>query len=788
MNLNPNGKSRYKTNLSTTDDFAYVFDPQGRSLYASPRLLKVYAILGLAIALGAVGSPDLQAWTMKKAPLMTRWAAKVDPAHPLPEYPRPQLVRKDWLNLNGIWEYQPGAEEDAVPVGTKLASKILVPFPVESALSGVMEHHDRLWYRRTFEVPAHWKGRNVILNFGAVDFESEVFVNGKSAGVHRGGYDPFCFDITPFLKDSGSQELIVRVFDATDAAGEPRGKQTLIPHGVDYTCTTGIWQTVWIEPVAPDGVKNLNIAPDVDHGRVNVTVQTYRDMANEQVTVQVKDGGTVIGSGSGAPNVEISVPVPDAKLWSPDSPFLYDLAIFVTRHNAPVDAVTSYFGMRKVEVAAVGGMKRILLNGKFVFQFGALDQGFWPDGVYTPPSDDAMRNDIQMAKAFGLNLLRKHIKVEPARWYYWTDHLGMIVWQDMPSPNTYMSPTEPVPPVDKAEFQSELVRMVEILRNVPSIVQWEIFNEGQGEFDSARLVSLVKAIDPTRLVDPESGGNHPGIGDVVDSHGPPISGRSWVPSATQASVIGEFGSVGVSEPGHRWHDGKGGPIDPAAASALVGAMDHFAPQIEERRDKYGLSGVDLVQLTDVEGEQNGLLTYDRLPKVDPVVLRPDILLTVPRYDYRVVVPTSESESQSWKYTLQEPGKDWLKKDFDDSKWQNGKSGFGGEVPNHGILGTPWRTHHIWLRRHFNPGALTPDQLDQLCVTDYHDDDISVYLNGVPGYTALGYQVDYESKLLSSEARRAIVPSADNVLAVEGSNEAGGQYVDAGLSIRTPAKP
>jgi len=727
-------------------------------------------------------------WATKKAPLMTKWAAQVDPAHPLPEYPRPQLVRKDWLNLNGIWEYQPGAAADAVPAGTKLASEILVPYPVESALSGVMEHHDRLWYRRTFPVPADWNGRNVILHFGAVDFESEVYVNGKSVGVHRGGYDPFSYDITPFLKPGADQELIVRVFNPVDNAGIPRGKQTLIPHDVDYTCSTGIWQTVWLEPVAPAGIKDLKIVPDVDGGSVKVTVGTYRAMLEDKITVTVKDGANVVGSASGTAGQEIGIPVPNAKLWSPDQPFLYDLAVSISRSGAPVDDVTSYFGMRKISIGMVNGFNRILLNGKPLFQFGALDQGFWPDGVYTPPTDDAMRADIQTAKDFGLNLLRKHLKVEPARWYYWTDHLGMLVWQDMPSENTYMSKTEPVPPIDKEEYESELRRMVETLRNVPSVVQWEVFNEGQGAFDYDRLTAMVKALDPTRLVDPESGGYHKGVGDVVDSHGPPTLDRSWEPNATQASVIGEFGGIGVVEPGHVWQDGKGGPIDPSAGNTMLGGFDLFSPAIKELRDKHGLSAADYVQLTDVEGEQNGLLTYDRLPKVDPALLVDAIHLAIPEYDYTVVVPTSKTESQDWKYTLQDPGKDWMKSDFDDSKWQPGKGGFGGNVPNHGILGTPWGTPHIWLRRHFNPGALTAEQIKGLCVTDYHDDDVSVWINGVPGFASKGFQVDYENKLLSPESRTAVAPGADNVLAVEGDNEGGGQYVDAGLSTRKLKAP
>ena len=285
--------------------------------------------------------------------------------------------------------------------------------------------------------------------------------------------------------------------------------------------------------------------------------------------------------------------------------------------------------MRKIEVGKVDGVNRILLNGKFIFQFGALDQGFWPDGVYTAPTDEAIKADIQTAKDYGLNLLRKHIKVEPARWYYWTDHLGVIVWQDMPSANTYMSHEEPVPPVDHAEFESELHRMVDNLQNVPSLIMWDIFNEGQGEFDTQRLVASVKAQDPTRLVSAESGGNHPGIGDVVDSHGPPIPSRSWEPSATQASVIGEFGGFGVTEPGHAWQDNKGGPIDPDTANGIAGGFERLSPLIRELRDKRGLSGVDYVQLTDVEGEQNGLLTYDRLRKIDPALLLPSIHLADP---------------------------------------------------------------------------------------------------------------------------------------------------------------
>jgi hypothetical protein len=286
-------------------------------------------------------------------------------------------------------------------------------------------------------------------------------------------------------------------------------------------------------------------------------------------------------------------------------------------------------------------------------------------------------------------------------------------------------------------------------------------------------------------VSPESGGYHKGVGDVVDSHGPPTPDRCWEPNATQASVIGEFGGFGVVEPGHVWQDGKGGPIDPIAGNTMIGGLERLSPMIKDRRDKHGLSAADYVQLTDVEGEQNGLLTYDRLPKVDPALLLDAIHLTIPDYDYTVVVPTSKTDAQDWKYTLQDPGKDWTKSDFDDSKWQEGKGGFGMAVPNHGVVGTPWGTPHIWLRRHFNPGALTAEEINTLCVSDYHDDDVSVFINGVPGFAARGFQTDYENKPLSPESRAAVRAGADNVLAAEGDNEGGGQYVDVGLSTRKP---
>ena len=472
------------------------------------RILRALALPALLL-LGT--SSQLHAWTPKQAPIMTRWAKDVDPAHPLPDYPRPQMVRADWLNLNGVWQLKRGgAAGEGAPTGQKLPDEILVPFPVESALSGVMEHSDRLWYRRTFTVPDGWKKKRVLLHFGAVDYESEVFVNGQSLGVHTGGYLPFSYDITRALKkDGGEQELIVRVYDPTDDYGQPRGKQSLHPGGIMYTPCTGIWQTVWLEPV-PEfaAIESLKIVPDVDGKALKLTVNTSVPAdARARISVKIMDTADARGAAAeGEPNKELVIPLPDAKLWSPEHPFLYDFTVSLRYPGfydgaqylgERSDTVTSYFGMRKIALGDVDGVKKMLLNDQFVFQVGPLDQGFWPDGIYTAPTDAAMKADIQAMKDYGFNMVRKHIKVEPARWYYYCDKLGLVVWQDMPSANSYIDDHKyRVPPVDKQAYETQLAGMVQALGNVPSIILWDIYNESQGQFDTERLVAKVKAMDP----------------------------------------------------------------------------------------------------------------------------------------------------------------------------------------------------------------------------------------------------------------------------------------------------
>ena len=549
-------------------------------------------------------------WQPAAGPLKTRWAKDVTPDHVLPEYPRPQMVRKDWLNLNGLWD---------IKLGDGTESKILVPFAIESALSGVMKHVDRVTYRRSFEIPKGWSGQQVLLHFGEVDGECKVTLNGKDLGVHRGGYDAFSYNITDALKPEGAQEITVEVFDPTDLGGQPRGKQKLKPGSIMYTATTGIWQTVWLEPVAPTHIESLKIIPDVDQGCVRIKVAAFagKDDGNLQASVEVFDGPTKIGEARGWAAEELVVKIPGAKLWSPETPFLYDLKITSSgqRKSPQVDSVTSYFGMRKIALGKDNkGVTRMMLNGKPVFQVGPLDQGFWPDGIYTAPTDEALRFDIAETKRLGFNTTRKHVKVEPDRWYYWCDKLGLLVWQDMPCGNSY---TDKPQPIDKPQFKSELVNMVKKLWNHPSIIMWVVFNENQGQHDTEALVAEVKALDPSRLVNNASGNDDKNCGDVIDKHTYP-GPESPKPEDNRAAVLGEFGGLGLPVDGHTWTKKTWGYEGTKNIKDLTSAYEKLLGKAWELNSTAGLSAVIYTQFTDVETECNGLLTYDReINKVVP---------------------------------------------------------------------------------------------------------------------------------------------------------------------------
>ncbi|HWY29583.1 MAG TPA: LamG-like jellyroll fold domain-containing protein [Candidatus Acidoferrum sp.] len=731
-----------------------------------------------------------EAWQMKQAPLMTQWASLVNTNSPLPEYPRPQLVRSNWLNLNGIWQFQPGATNDPVPTGQTLSSQILVPYPMESAISGVMQYSEFSWYRQLFKVPSAWSGKQIILHLDAVNWRTTLYVNGQLAGVHAGGYDPFSYNITPYL-NGGTNELILQVYSPEDNGGEPRGKQTLYPGGIMYTSSSGIWQPVWLEPVDASGVSDLRIIPDVDNSRLRLTVNTY---ATSGVTVvaTVSSNGAAINTMTGNPQAELDIPVPNPNLWSPENPFLYGLQISVIHNGVTNDSVTSYFGMRKISLSVVNGVPKIFLNNQAYFGIGPLDQGFWPDGIYTAPTDAALEYDLQQEKALGFNLVRKHIKVERQRWYYWADKLGLLVWQDMPSCNSYTGNSSP-PAVDPLQFMAELSALVTNHWNSPCIIMWDIFNEGQGEAGSgngvgqtntAYLVQLVKTMDPQRLVNQASGGSYFGAGDVLDYHSYPDPGDPF--SATQAPVDGEFGGIAWHVNGHLWN-----PAQAGTGYLLASSLDNFASLYDgyigeainfKSPANGGLNAAIYTQITDVENECNGLMTYDRLVKPDPDKIYSSNLKAITGHNtVTPVVPTSQVVPQTWLWTTNTPASNWYATNFNATGWSTGLAGFGtidpGVTPN-----TPWTTlGYIYLRRTFNPGLLTPQQINNLGFTVYHDEDVAIYINGVFAGSASGYSSSYINLAMTPQAQAAIIPNGTNVLAVSCYQTAGGQFIDVGIS-------
>ncbi|MCL4177636.1 MAG: DUF5127 domain-containing protein, partial [Verrucomicrobia bacterium] len=576
-------------------------------------------------------------WQPAKGPLLTRWAKDVKPNKVHAEHPRPQLVREQWQNLNGLWDYAIAAKDAARPAAWD--GEILVPFPVESALSGVMKRvseQERLWYHRTFKVPAKWKGQRVLLHFGAVDWEATVYVNGREVGSHRGGYDAFTFDITAALKPSGDQELVVSVWDPTDAGYQPRGKQVRQPGGIWYTPTTGIWQTAWLEAVSETYVRELRITPDVDASAVTIQSSAFTTAGPTTLEVEVLDGRKVVQRGSVTTEVmtrsippqiapQITLSLPNAKLWSPDSPFLYGLRIALVKNGRKVDQVESYFGMRKIALGKdADGILRLMLNNQPLFQYGPLDQGFWPDGLYTAPTDEALRYDIEMTKKLGFNMARKHVKIEPARWYYWCDQLGLLVWQDMPSGDKYIGGRDPDierTPESARQFETELRAMVDGFYNHPSIVMWVPYNEGWGQWDTARIAELIKKWDPTRLVNSASGWTDRRVGDVHDIHAYP--GPAVPPlEEKRAVVLGEFGGLGLPVKGHTWQDEKNwGYRSYTSSEALTDAYLALLEKLHPMTGVRGLAAAVYTQTTDVEIEVNGLMTYDReLVKMDQAAI------------------------------------------------------------------------------------------------------------------------------------------------------------------------
>ncbi|MEU0335394.1 PA14 domain-containing protein [Streptomyces sp. NPDC006193] len=544
--------------------------------------------------------------------LRTRWADEVSARNAHPEYPRPQLTRDAWRNLNGTWQFAAAEPGEQPPVGKRLDERILVPYPVESQLSGIERHEDRMWYRRTFTVPADWKigsGKRLQLNFGAVDWQAEVYVNGTRVAGHKGGYDKFSADITRALKPGRTQELIVGVYDPTDAPGgenPPAGKQRTDPSGIWYTPSSGIWQTVWMEPVAADHVDTLRLVPDVAKGTVTVEPQGVR--AGLPVRATAYAGHRVVATAAGRSGAPLTLKIRNPRLWSPDDPFLYDLKVSVGG-----DRVGSYFGMRSIAVQKVNGVPRTVLNGEPVFMMATLDQGFWPDGLHTAPTDEALAHDLKMHKKMGFNAVRKHIKVEPDRWFYWADRLGLLVWQDMPAMSRV-----PDSAAQRAQYEHEMKQMIDEHISSPSVVMWVTFNEGWGQYDMARIADQAKSWDPTRLVNSMSGlnlGADGGTGDIMDEHGYPSPALPPHPDGRRALVSGEYGGLGLAVPGHAWSVQQSYvDVDPARYT------DDYLAKLAEVHALAckGGNGAVYTQISDVEGELNGLLTYDR------AIVKPDV--------------------------------------------------------------------------------------------------------------------------------------------------------------------
>ena len=576
--------------------------------------------LTMLLALALCSSTFAQ-WKPAGDKIKTSWGEQLDPKNVLPEYPRPIMERNDWKNLNGLWKYAITKKGDPTPAAYQ--GDILVPFAVESSLSGVgkmINEKEELWYQRTFDIPSAWRGKQILLHFGAVDWKAEVWVNDVKVGEHTGGFTPFYFDITSVL-NKGNNDLVVKVWDPSDRGEQPRGKQIANPHGIWYTPVTGIWQTVWLEPVATQYITNLKTTPDIDNNSVKVEVAANTTSA-DKVEVKVFDGKNLVAKGAALNGVPVELAMPaNAKLWSPDSPFLYNMEVTLYKDGKAIDQVKSYTAMRKYSIRkGQNGITRLQLNNKDYFQFGPLDQGWWPDGLYTAPTDEALVYDLKKTKDFGYNIVRKHVKVEPARWYTHCDQLGLIVWQDMPnggpSPQwqarNYFNGTEVIrSAASEANYRKEWKEIIDCLYSYPSIAVWVPFNEAWGQFKTPEIVAWTKEYDPSRLVNPASGGNHYTCGDILDLHHYP-GPNMFLYDPRRATVLGEYGGIGLVVEGNTWVNDKKnwGYVKFNTSDEVTNEYIKYGKHLLELIRK-GFSAAVYTQTTDVEGEINGLMTYDR---------------------------------------------------------------------------------------------------------------------------------------------------------------------------------
>jgi len=754
------------------------------------QIYKINLILIMLMFMCACGGnkPAEVGWKPVEDVMLTQWAKNIDPQNVLPEYPRPQMVRKEWLNLNGLWDFTLVSKD--VDKIDSYDDKILVPFPVESALSGLKKRitkDDKVWYRRFITIPDNWSGKRILLHFGAVDWETIVFINGKNVGEHRGGYDTFTFDITDELIDSENQEIVVSVWDPTDDGHQPKGKQTTDTHGFWYTAVTGIWQTVWMEPVELENgyIELIKLIPDIDKSTITLSAAVAGLTGDHKVKFSAMDGNKVVGFFEGLANEDISLKLIDTKLWSPENPFLYDAKIELLYKGEVIDEIESYFGMRKIgKKNDSRGILRLALNNEIYFQFGMLDQGWWPGGLYRAPSDEALKYDIEVTKNLGFNMLRKHGKAEPARWYYWCDKLGILVWQDMTPGDIDGEYGTDRSEESARQFELEYSEMIKDLINYPSVVTWVIFNEGWGQYDTERLVEWTKEQDPSRIVVGASGFVDKGVGDLHDVHGYPGPTGAAL-EKNRVTTLGEFGGLGFPVKGHLWDESKAwGYVNYKNVKELEDAYEVLVGKLHPYVSE-GISSAIYTQITDVENEVNGLMTYDRaVIKMDQKRVRKiaDQLYAVKSgsFNVREVIPTSQKNGQEWRYVFQKPDDSWEKQNFDDADWKIGMGGFGDPKGSNPVIRTEWKNRELWLRKNFNYDGQKDEAL-YIQVFNQFESETQIYLNGELIVEAPEHSNAYTFIKLDKKAKSLLKPG-ENIFAVYCKNNRRRAYFDAGLVI------
>ncbi|MBK1881832.1 glycoside hydrolase family 2 [Luteolibacter pohnpeiensis] len=748
--------------------------------------MKTKTLLALLAAL----TPLHAEWKPIEGHIMTRWAKEVTPENAWTQYPRPQLQRENWTCLNGLWDYQITAKDASTPADW--AGEILVPFAPEAALSGVgklIQPDQTLWYHRKFSAKKT-PGKRTLIHFEAIDYQSTIYLNGKEIGSHTGGFTPTTYDLTPDLKD-GDNELVVQVHDSTGDY-QLLGKQRLKPEGIWYTRVSGIWQTVWMEEINDRAIEDLDFTSNIKSGTIGVRAKfSGTPVPGEKIRVTASINGKVAGSAEGESVVAVSVE--DPQLWSPDAPNLYDLKVeLLNGEGKVIDQVKSYTALRELGKAKdKKGNWRFTLNGKFIFHWGPLDQGWWPDGLLTPPTDEAMLSDIQYLKDAGFNMIRKHIKVEPRRYYYYCDKLGMMMWQDQVSADhgpawTRMAPNPKDadwPDAAHEQWVTEYKAMVDHLRDHPSIVVWSPFNEAWGQHRTEEVGEMAAAYDLTRPINIASGGNFWPVGDIADQHAYPdpnfpVNNPRF---KDYIKVVGEFGGHGWAVKGHLWDADK----DNWGYGGLPKTMDEWKERYTKSINvlrhlrRQGVAAGVYTQTTDVEGEINGLLTYDRVEKVPASWLKPlheALLNTADAAAYFNIAPTSEAIAQSWKYTTDKPDGKWQDPGFDDAAWKEGKGGFGTDFTPNTKIGTEWKSSDIWLRREFE---MKTRPKGSLLLRIHHDEDATVFINGVEIANLPGHTGEYTMVEVSKDGITAL-KRGKNILAIHVKQTNGGQYIDAGL--------